>query len=83
LDPLEDIFAFPLSLDEIGRASKLFNEAGLVVAFIVDGGCEPVEKAHAAFKTALAEGKGVPQALKALETMVEKNQEAMLAFAGL
>jgi hypothetical protein len=76
LDSLESIFAFNLSLENIGPSTRLINEAGLVVSFIVDGGCGPVIEAHRAFKSALKKGSGAREAVVALQKAVIDNKEA-------
>ena len=83
IDPLERIFEFGLSLDDMAASTKLFNEAGLVVAFVTEGECKPVQAKHLALKDALAKGEGVGQASKALEQAIIENEAALRKFAGL
>jgi hypothetical protein len=82
-DPLEKVFAMELTLDDQPNSEKLIFEAGLVVAFIIDGKCAPVVEKHAAFKDALKSGKDVKKAAQALETAITKNDDAWRKFAGI
>jgi len=83
LDPLDRIFAFALSLDDVPGSQKLINEAGLVVAFAIDGGCEPVTQKHAALAQALASQKDVDKAARALEEALVANEAELRKFAGM
>jgi len=83
LDPLERVFDFELSLDDLPNSAKLMNEAGLLVAFVVDGGCKPVVAKHLALKDALKKGEGVEKASEALEKEILKNESELRKFAGL
>lgn len=74
LDSLETIFAFNLSLDAIEASTRLISEAGLIVSFIVDGGCGPVIEAHRAYKAALKKGEGAHEAAEALKAAVIANE---------
>ena len=83
LDPLERIFEFELSLDDISASAKLINEVGLLVAFVLDGECKPVQAKHLALKDAFKKGEGVEQAGEALEQALIENEAALRQFAGL
>lgn len=83
LDPLERIFEFGLSLDDVSGSSKLINEAGLLVAFVLDGDCKPVQAKHLAFKDAFAKGEGVEKAAEALEQAIIENEAQLRTFAGI
>ena len=83
LDPLERIFEFALSLDDISTSAKLINESGLVVAFVLDGECKPVMAKHLALKDAIQRGEGVDLAADALEQELILNEPALRQFAGL
>jgi hypothetical protein len=86
LDPLEQVFEFSVSAnteEEIERSTKLMNEAGLLMAFIVDGDCKPVVAKHLALKSALKKKKGVQKALEALEKEIAKNESQLKKFAGI
>lgn len=83
LDPLERIFEFGLSLDDVTGSAKLINQAGLLVAFILDGECKPVQAKHLALKDAFAKGEGVEQAGEALEKALVENEAQLRTFAGI
>ena len=83
LDPLDEIFEFDISVDN-RDSSKLINEVGLIVAFILDGKCPPVINKHGALKAALKEGKpaDVQKATKELVKEIKDNEAKLRAFAG-
>jgi hypothetical protein len=90
LDPIDAIVAFRVTVDDIPTSQKLYNEAGLIVAFMVDGKCEPVMKAHGEFKgvlkSALADprqSKDLEKAVKALVKSIQENEDKLAAFAGI
>ena len=83
LDPLEQIFAFQLDPDQRDASRKLMNEAGLIVAFLVDGECAPVRAAHEDFKRALATNRLTPKVIAGLVEAVKANEAALRAFAGI
>jgi hypothetical protein len=55
-------------------------EVGLVVAFVVDGGCAPVRAAHAELKRALAAGRLQREHVGALTRAVIENEDALRRF---
>ena len=84
LDPLEKMFEFELAVDSEANAAqsgKLINQAGLVVSFILDGDCEPVQAAHESWKEALASGKDVEAATKGLIDALIENEGALRKHA--
>jgi hypothetical protein len=90
LDPLDAIFTFGVTVDDPQGSSKLINEAGLLVAFVVDGGCAPVEKAHEDLREAIQEArkdpkeaKDVPRAAAKLEKILKSKEDELRAFAKL
>jgi len=83
LRSLDEILAFALDPDDRDDAQKLQVESGLVVAFMVDGECEPVNAAHAELKRALAAGRLQPSDVAALEAAIRANEAELKAFAGL
>jgi hypothetical protein len=56
-------------------------EAGLVVAFAVDGSCAPVSTAHAAFKQSLASGKIDAKRVTALTDAIRAHEQELRSFA--
>ncbi len=83
LDPLEQVFAFQLDADKRDASRKLLNEAGLIVAFLVDSECAPVRAAHEDFKRALLAGRLTPKVISAMVDAVTAHQAELKAFAGL
>ena len=63
-------------------AQKLLMEAGLLVAFVVDGDCEPVREAHADLVRALLAGRLYPKQVEALEDALRAHAAELAAFAG-
>jgi len=87
LRKLDDIFAFRLDLQDIPGSSRLYNEAGLLVAYLIDGapGDKELAEKHAAFKTALKSGTKaeVTAAGVALQKSLAKHEKAIKTFASL
>jgi hypothetical protein len=80
---LEQIFQFPLDINDIEGSTRYLHEAGLLMCFIMDGGCAPVKKAHAALTSAFAKGGDVSAEVAALQTAILENETAFRTFAGL
>lgn len=83
LRPFDEILAFELDPDDREDALKLYLEAGLLVAFLVDGDCAPVRAEHAALKKALATGRVDAQRLTALSEALRAHVAELRTFAGL
>jgi hypothetical protein len=87
LRKLDDVFAFRLDLADIPKSSRLYDEAGLVVAFLLDGAPEDKELAslHEAFKTKLKSGDkdATAAAAKALQAGLVKREKDIRKFAGI
>lgn len=83
LRPIKEVFSGELSANSPDDSAKLLNERGLVLAFILDGKCQPVTNALGAVKAAVRAGEGQKKAFKDLEVAVLKNEKALRAFAGL
>lgn len=81
--PLAEVLEFPLDPEDREDGLKLYLEAGLLVAFIVDGECAPVTEAHQALKSALVAGRVQPRHLTALTEAVTAHQAELKTFAGL
>lgn len=80
---LDDVFAFGVNANDLANASRNIFEAGAIVAFILDGGCEPVTAAHEAFKAKLKAGEDTSEAVAALQTAVKDNEDKLRAFGDL
>jgi len=81
LDDLNTIFAFGIS-PQNPNSGKLINEAGLIVAFILDAKVPSVLEKHGAFKQALKTGEGLPQAIAALQAEIVAREAELRGFAG-
>ena len=82
LAPLDEVFACPFDPDDRDGGQRLFLELGLLVAFVVDGDCEPVREAHAKLKHALVAGGSPARHVEALREAIVQNESALRAFAG-
>jgi hypothetical protein len=67
--------------DRLGALRQMLA-AGAVVAFMVDGGCAPVESAHAALLATLRAGRVRPEEGRALEAALHAHEAALRAFVG-
>ncbi len=87
LRKLDELFAFGLNLTNLDNSSHMYEEAGLVVSFLLDGSAGDKELAakHEAFKKALKSGtkKDVADAANALQAELLKHEAAIKKFAGL
>jgi hypothetical protein len=87
LHKLEDIFKFALDIKDVPGSGRLYQEAGLVVAYMLDGAAANKElaKKHEAFKKALASGSKADAvaAAAALHAELVKCERDIKKFAGL
>lgn len=83
---IDDVFAFELKLDDVPGSSRLYLEAGLVVAYLLDGAPDDKDLAdkHEAFRAALKTGTkaDVTQAVKALQKSLAKHERDIRKFLG-
>jgi len=82
LRSLAEILEFPIDPDRREDSQKLLIEAGLVVAFVVDGSSQPVRDAHGELKQALAAGRLHPRHVEALTGALAAHESELRAFAG-
>jgi len=82
LRDLDEVFAFRLDPEDREDGLRRLIEAGLVVSFIVDGGCEPVSEAHSELGRALVSGRLHPNHVEALEGAVLAHEAELRAYAG-
>lgn len=82
IDPLQTILRMDLDPDDRDSGQKLLIQAGLLVSFILDGACAPVEAAHAEFKRALASGRLRPSHVQTLVGALQDNEAQLRAYAG-
>ncbi|MDP6538047.1 MAG: hypothetical protein QF903_05625 [Planctomycetota bacterium] len=84
LRPVRQILSTELSISDPNGSAKLINERGLVMAFILDGACEPVLERHKAIRDALAAGeKNLDKLFDALATELHKQTSELRKFADL
>jgi len=87
LRKLDDVFQFSISLDDSEGSGRLYNEAGLIVSYLLDGAPNDtgLNKALKAFQTSLASGtqKATAQSAKTLEAELKKREAAIRTYAGL
>ncbi|MBI5361585.1 MAG: hypothetical protein HZA53_00310 [Planctomycetes bacterium] len=83
LRPLRDTFEFRLALDDVPSSARRIHEAGLVVAFVLDGGDERVGAALRAFQAALRAHAPASDAARELERVLIDREAELRAFAGL
>jgi hypothetical protein len=88
LDPLDRIFECEITVDDTRGSAKLINEAGLLVAFLLDGGCAPLTEEHGRLKEAIKKAKqdakrwkDVERSFLKIQKLLKSNAEAMAAFA--
>jgi len=82
LDPLNTILEFQIAADNT-NTNKLVNEAGLLVAFCVDGKDVAVTQKWNAVFDALRKGGDVQSAVGELRKTFLKSEDALRAFAKL
>lgn len=84
LRPVRQVFSGELSVSDPSGSSKLINERGLVMAFILDGACAEVLERHKAIRDALEAGdQDLSKLFGALETEINKHSSDLRKFAGL
>jgi len=85
--PLEEVFAFELSLEEFENSARLYQESGLAVAYLLDGpkDDEGLKSAHDAFRQSMAGGtpEQTRKAAEALEAALLEREDEIRAFGGL
>ena len=75
------LFAFELDAGDSAASEKLILDAGLVVAFLLDGGHGPLRQAHARFKAALRSGEDLEGALENLHDTLRGSESELDAWA--
>jgi hypothetical protein len=77
---LERVLEFALSAGDAAGSADLIQSAGLVVAFVLDGGDAEVAAAHAALRDALVAGDDTRAPVAALEQALRQAEEQIAAF---
>jgi hypothetical protein len=81
--PTEGLFALALDANDPAGSGQRIQQAGLLVSFMLDGGCQPVAEAHAAFRAALAQkGADTAPAARSLEAALVAHREQLVAWLG-
>ncbi len=80
---LQEVLSTPLDPDDRDDSRRRLLELGLVVSFVVDGGCAPVTEAHEELKHALAGGRKYSKQVEALTKALLANEAALATFATL
>ncbi len=87
LRKLDDVFAFRLSLADLPGSTRLYDESGLIVSFLLDGAANNKDLAqkHEAFRAALKSGSAeeVKAAAAALQKSLVKSESDIRKYAGL
>ncbi|MCY2959146.1 MAG: hypothetical protein NTY35_03190 [Planctomycetota bacterium] len=87
LHKLDDVFAFKLDIKDIPNSSRLYHEAGLLVAYMLDGAGADKElpELHKALQAALKTGvkADITTTATALQKALAKREREIKKFAGL
>ena len=75
------VFEFKLALADVPGSTRLIHEAGLLTAFILDGGDKNVQRAHEALRQALLSGASTTAAVADLQKALLAAKPAIAAFA--
>ncbi len=81
LGDIDEVLRCELSATEVSRSGRLLLQTGLLVAFVLDGECAPVQAAHQSFRRAVQEQSGVAAAAGNLATALKSNEAALREFA--
>ncbi|MBL8755979.1 MAG: hypothetical protein JNK15_21975 [Planctomycetes bacterium] len=81
LRDLAKVFEFKLAIADVPGSTRLLHEAGLVTAFVLDGGDMNVQRAHEALKQALVSGASTTAAVADLQKALLAAKGAIAAFA--
>ena len=81
LRDLAKVFEFKLTLTDVPGSTRLIQEAGLVTAFVLDGGDKNVQRAHEALRQALLSGAPTTAAVAELQKALLAAKAAIAAFA--
>ena len=81
LDPIDRILDFRISADDLDASTKLINQAGLLVCFIVRGNNEAVTEAHRAWSEAFAKGDKLKKPTEKLFDALRDEEAALRQFA--
>lgn len=80
LMPLSMFFGRKLDTTDEQAAARWINQCGLIMAFILDGGVEPVQKAHQQLTAAIKKRKRTDKLQIALETVLQEHESELKSF---
>lgn len=87
LRKLDELFAFALDINKLESSSRMYHEAGAVVAFLLDGAPDDAKLSarHSDLKAALQTGerKSIADAALALQRELVARETALRAFVGV
>jgi hypothetical protein len=81
--PLEQIFQLNLDANDPNGSARRVAQAGLLIAFVLDGKNEAVIDKHSKFKAILRNGQDTTEAVNELQKALVENIDALKAFSGL
>ncbi len=81
--PLEEVFRYTPDPNQPEDGGRWIGETGLLVSFLLDGGCQALEEVHAAFKAAIAagDGEGIATTTAELERALLSQESALRSWA--
>jgi hypothetical protein len=82
LRPIKRVFTDETSVSD-PESSKLLNERGLIVAFLVDSDIDELKAAHFALKQKFRKGEDLKSTLKDIEKIIIKHEQDLRKFAGI
>ena len=82
LDNIDRIFEMDVRADN-PDSDKLISQAGLLIAYMVDGKNAELKKHHGAVKAAIRSGEGIDKAFKDLQKALKKDVDGLRMFADL
>jgi len=80
---LDEVFTFAVNANDLEGSNQLIFEAGVISAFVLDGGCEPVAAAHEALRKAIMDGSDTAEQTTALQEAIKANADTMRTWAEL
>lgn len=81
LGNLEEALECALHPTAVARSQRLLLQAGLLVAYLLDGEDATLRRPHAELRRALEEGQGIREAVAGLEAAMRRSEAELRAFA--
>lgn len=82
LRDMQKVFDFKITTADVPGSTQMIHEAGLLVAFLLDGEDKRVRTAHQAFQAALRAGGATASAVNELQRALLAAKPALAKFAG-